>query len=83
MFQLAHGCFYLFQIVGLLTIHGVTRPATWTVLASAGDGTKLTGTASTSFAFEDFKIAQPRMPIVLSIENKITLELDFQLRIAN
>ncbi|MEP7356837.1 MAG: YceI family protein [Anaerolineales bacterium] len=72
-----------FQIVGSLTIHGVTRPASWNVLATAGDGSQLIGTASTSFAFEDFKIPQPRVPTVVSMENKITLEMQFQMHIAN
>jgi polyisoprenoid-binding protein YceI len=72
-----------FQLAGMLTIHGVTRPATWTVLATAGDGTQLIGTAATNFAFEEFKIAQPRVPVVVSMENNIILELQFQMRIAN
>jgi polyisoprenoid-binding protein YceI len=72
-----------FQIMGNLTIRGVTRPATWEVMATAGDGSHLIGTAATSFAFEDFKITQPRVPVVVSLENKITLELEFKLRIAH
>jgi polyisoprenoid-binding protein YceI len=72
-----------FQLAGMLTLHGVTRPVTWTVLATAGDGTQLIGTAATSFPFEEFKIAQPRVPVVVSIENNIILELQFQMRIAN
>ena len=72
-----------FQLVGLLTLHDVTRPVTWTVVASAGNGVELVGTGSTSFAFADFHLAQPRTPLVASIEDKITLELDFRLHITN
>ena len=32
--------------------------------------------AKTSFKFEDFNLTQPRVPVVLSIEDNITLEMD-------
>jgi polyisoprenoid-binding protein YceI len=66
-----------FQLTGNLTVHGVTRTATWTVTAKAVDGKELTGTATTTFTFADFNITQPRVPVVLSIADNITLELDF------
>ena len=37
----------------------------------------MTGTATTSFTFEDYNIPQPHVSVVLSIVDKITLELDF------
>jgi len=67
-----------FQIVGDLTIHGVTRPSTWQVTAEAKDG-GFTGTASTRVKFEDFGMTQPRVAIVLSVEDDIGLEYQFHL----
>jgi len=67
---------FTFQIVGNLTVHGVTRPTTWLVTAVGRDG-GYTGTALTRVTFEDFGMAQPRVPILLSIEDEINLELQF------
>ncbi len=64
-----------FQVTGDLTIQDVTRPVTWDVSgAMQGDGA--TGLATTTFKFEDFNLTQPRVPMVLSIEDHITLEVD-------
>jgi len=68
-----------FQATGNLTAHGVTKPATWAVTGQILSSTEMTGTATTSFTFEDYNISQPRVPTVLSVVDKITLELDFHL----
>jgi polyisoprenoid-binding protein YceI len=68
-----------FKLTGDLTVHGVTKPVTWDVTATATDGNDLAGTATTSFAFADFGLTQPRVPVVLSVEDTIKLELDFHL----
>lgn len=65
-----------FQLIGDLTIHGVTRPVTWDVTARL-DGQDLTGTATTSFKFEDFGMSVPHAFVVLSVDDNIRLELDF------
>jgi len=72
-----------FQLTGDLTAHGTTKPATWDVKAQILSSTDMTGTATTSFTFEDYNIQQPRLPVVLSVVDKITLELDFHLVKAN
>lgn len=65
-----------FQMTGDLTIRDVTKPATWAVtLSRAGD--TLTGQATTSFTFADYNIPQPRVPILLSLQDLIKLEFDF------
>lgn len=67
-----------FDLVGDLTIRGVTRPTTWKVTARrTGDG--VTGTATTKFTFADFTITPPKVPIVLSVADTIGLEYDFTL----
>jgi polyisoprenoid-binding protein YceI len=67
-----------FQLAGDLAAHGMTRPTTWDVTASV-DGQGLTGSASTSFTFEDFGMTPPRVPVLLSVEDIIKLEVDFHL----
>lgn len=69
---------YTFQLVGDLTVKGVTRPATWSVTARRA-GTGVTGSAATAFTFGDFGLTQPRVPVVLSVADTIRLEYDFTL----
>jgi protocatechuate 3,4-dioxygenase beta subunit/polyisoprenoid-binding protein YceI len=64
-----------FEITGDLTIRDVTKPVTWTVTGNA-DGDRASGTAATSFTFADFNLPQPRVPVVLSVVDNITLEVD-------
>jgi polyisoprenoid-binding protein YceI len=70
-----------FQLTGNLTIRDVTKPVTWDVVGTVDNG-KATGTATTTFKFEDFNLQQPRVPMVLSIEDHITLEVDVTLQMA-
>ncbi len=67
-----------FQLVGDMTVHGVTRPVTWDVTARLA-GNDLSGTATTSFKFGDFGMTTPRVAVVLSVEDNIRLEVDFRL----
>lgn len=67
-----------FSLIGQLTIHGTTKPTTWTVTATAKDG-KYTGTAKTTITFEQFELTKPKSPRVLSIRDEIRLEYDFSM----
>ena len=67
-----------FQIVGDLTIRGVTRPTTWEVTARFSEG-EVAGLAKTQFTFDDFQIQKPRVASVLSVEDEIRLEYEFRL----
>jgi polyisoprenoid-binding protein YceI len=69
---------FSFELEGDLTIRSVTRSVRWQVNATAGEG-GFSGTAATSFPFEAFELTQPKVPIVLSVENEIKLEYDFRL----
>lgn len=69
---------HAFEMIGNLTIRGVTRPATWKVTARPAAG-EVSGTAWTQFTFADFNIDQPRVSIVLSVADTIRLEYDFRL----
>jgi polyisoprenoid-binding protein YceI len=65
-----------FQLVGALTVHGVTRPVTWQVDAQFG-GSSVSGSATTSVNISDFGMSPPKAGPVLSIEDGLTLELAF------
>ena len=66
-----------FQLLGDLTVHGVTRPTVWNVKAHA-DGQDVSGTATTAFTFKDINLDQPKVPVVLSVADTIKLEYDFK-----
>jgi polyisoprenoid-binding protein YceI len=66
-----------FQLVGDLTVKDVTRPTVWDVQARIA-GPEVSGTATTQFTLADFNLPKPSVARVLSIEDTIRLELDFQ-----
>jgi len=70
-----------FELSGDLTIRDVTRPVTWQITITR-EGDKLSGTAATSFTFKDFNLTQPRVPVLLSVQDTIKLEFDFQMQLA-
>lgn len=69
---------HTFDVIGNLTVRGVTKPTTWRVTAEAKSG-QVTGSASTDFTFSDFNMNQPRVPVLLSVSDTIRLEYDFTL----
>lgn len=68
-----------FQVTGDLTIRDVTKPVTWDVTGSI-NGNQAVGSAKTVFTFAEFSLSQPRVPVVLSVEDRITLEADVTLQ---
>lgn len=71
-----------FKLMGDLTIRNVTKPVTWDFSGQVQGG-ELTGQATTTFKFEDFSLTQPRVPVVLSVEDNIRLELDLNLQMSS
>ncbi|MGH2457667.1 MAG: YceI family protein, partial [Chloroflexota bacterium] len=67
-----------FQLLGNLTVHGVTHPVTWNVTGQV-DGNQVAGQATTSFKFEDFGMSPPHVFVVLSVQDNINLQMDFLL----
>ena len=57
-----------------MTIRDVTKPITWDVTGNF-TGNAATGKATTTFTFEDFNLNQPHVASVLSIVDKITLNV--------
>jgi polyisoprenoid-binding protein YceI len=70
---------FSFQVAGNLTINNVTKPVTWDVTGT-NTGSEASGTATTSFKFEDFNLNQPQVPVVLSVVDKITLNVTVTLQ---
>ena len=67
-----------FDVTGNLTVHGVTRPTVWHVKARSS-GNDVTGNGWTQFTFADVQLAQPHVPVLLSVADTIRLEYDFHL----
>lgn len=70
-----------FELLGDLTVHGVTRPVTWQVTAEFADGA-VSGTAVTDVLISDFGMEPPKAGPVLTIEDGIRLEIDVRGTIA-
>ncbi len=69
-----------FQMTGDLTVKDVTHPVTWDVTGTINNDGTASADATTSFTFEDFGLSQPRVPVVLSVVDQITLETSLQLQ---
>jgi polyisoprenoid-binding protein YceI len=67
-----------FQIVGDLTVHGVTAESTWAVTATLAPD-RVTGRATTSFPFSTFGLQIPKLARLLSVDDNIRLDLDLVL----
>jgi polyisoprenoid-binding protein YceI len=65
-----------FKLIGDLTVHGQTSKTTWDVTATFASQ-QVKGTATTTVKFEDFGMKPPKTMLVLSVEDNLTLELDF------
>ena len=69
-----------FQLIGDMTIHGVTASLTWDVgVVIAPDGAR--GQATTSFPFHVFDMEVPSLFFILSVKDNIRLEVDLSLDI--
>ena len=64
--------------VGELTIHGVTQPVEVPIEAQLVDGT-IALVGSTEITFSDFDVTVPSSPVVLSVEDSGTLEVQLLL----
>lgn len=68
-----------FQLIGDLTVRDVTKSVTWEVEGTI-NGNEGAGTAKTNFNFAYFNLTPPRVPMVLSIQDDIKLEVDAVIR---
>ena len=66
---------HAFQITGDLTVRSATTPVTWQATASFS-GQDVMVKASTSLTFADIKLQKPSVPVLLSVQDIIKLELE-------
>lgn len=66
-----------FQLIGDMTLHGVTKELTWQLVATLPEG-KVSGAARTSFPFETFNMTKPSLARLLSVDDTISLEIEFR-----
>ncbi len=66
-----------FQLVGNMTVHGVTKEVTWNIVSTINAET-VSGRATTSILFSTFGITKPAVPLLASVEDKIELEVEFR-----
>ncbi len=71
-----------FKLIGDLTIRNVTKQITWDVSCKPSNN-QGTCNATTGFKFGYFNLTQPRVPVVLSVEDNIKLEVDVNLQRAS
>jgi len=75
--QLTVGQSYALQLSGDLTIKDVTRPAVFNVnVTPTADGV-LEGSATSTIQYADWGVSIPSVPFVASVDNQVTLQLDF------
>ncbi len=72
---LAEGEATTVQLLGDLTLHGVTQPVTWEAEFTR-DGDALTGTATTTFVIEDYGMEKPIVGPVVAIGDEVVLNVE-------
>jgi polyisoprenoid-binding protein YceI len=66
-----------FQLIGDMTLHGVTKEATWNVVATFGNEA-IGGRATTTIDFASYGMTKPSLARLVSVEDKIDLEIEFR-----
>jgi polyisoprenoid-binding protein YceI len=66
-----------FQLIGDMTLHGVTSEVTWNVVSTFANDA-VAGRATTTLVFETFKMTKPTLARLFSVDDKIELEIEFR-----
>jgi polyisoprenoid-binding protein YceI len=68
-----------FKMVTDMTMHGVTKEVTWTVVSTFSNDA-VNGRATTTVDFAMFNMTKPTLARLMSVEDKIELEVEFRFR---
>ena len=69
------------SLTGNLTVHGVTRPVTFRGIATIDPrSSTVAGRALTTVTFADFGLTKPTLARLMSVEDKITIELVYKFK---
>ena len=69
------------SLTGNMTIHGVTKPVTFRGIATIDPrSSTVAGRALTTITFSDFGLTKPTLARLMSVEDKITLELVYKFK---
>ncbi len=68
---------FSFQIVGDLTVSGVTNSVTFDSTVTLDADNRLSGQAVTTVLYPDFELTIPSVPFVASVDDAVRLEIDF------
>jgi polyisoprenoid-binding protein YceI len=66
-----------FQLIGDMTLHGVTKEATWNVVATFGNEL-VGGRATTTIDYAGYNMTKPSLARLVSVDDKIELEIEFR-----
>lgn len=66
-----------FQLIADVTIHGVTKEVTWNVVTTFANDA-VNGRATTTVDFATFGMTKPSLARLLSVDDKIQLEIEFR-----
>jgi polyisoprenoid-binding protein YceI len=66
-----------FQLVTDMTLHGVTKETTWNIVATFAN-TTVGGRATATVEFATFNLTKPSLARLLSVDDKIHLEIEFR-----
>jgi polyisoprenoid-binding protein YceI len=68
-----------FRLVSDVTMHGVTKEVTWTVVSTFGNDA-IAGRATTTVDFATFNMTKPSLARLLSVDDKIELEVEYRFK---
>lgn len=68
---------FTFQVTGNLTVRDVTQEKTFEVTVTPVSASEIKGLATITFPYRDFKLSIPDAPSVDTVDDNVTLELEF------
>jgi polyisoprenoid-binding protein YceI len=68
-----------FRLVTDMTMHGVTKEVTWTIVSTFANDA-IAGRATTAVDFATFNLTKPSLARLLSVDDKIELEVEFRFK---